>query len=290
MKLKQYISRGIEYVRHGVPKMHISANVIELSTSELLYGRCAIITGGTSGIGYAIAKAFVKAGAKVIITGRNEERIVKAVETLNNVRTENCAYGVRMDVRDVDQIKDAINKLLMDSVFDRSIDILVNNAGIMGRFGISGICENEFDDVINTNIKGPFFLTSFIGQYMKDNHIEGNILNIASSSSLRPANSVYGISKWGIRGFTQGLAKSLIPYGITVNGLAPGPTATPMVLSDINNGIQRSGVFGRYIMPEEIADMAVVLCSRIGKSIVGDVVYMTGGAGLLTTDDIPCKF
>lgn len=290
MALTKYIKRGLEYIFHGVPQTYIEANVVSLAPSELLSGRCALITGGTSGIGFAIAEAFVKAGAKVIITGRSEEKIVTAINNLNKKGDERCAYGTQMDVKNIGQMKDIVGKLVRNDVFACPIDILVNNAGIMGHFGVSDESENDFDEVIDTNLKGPFFLSSFMGQYMKDNHIEGNILNIASSSSLRPANSAYGISKWGLRGFTQGLAKSLISYRITVNGLAPGPTATPMVLNGINKGFQRDGIFGRYIMPEEIANMAVFLVSGIGKAIVGDIVYMTGGYGLLTTDDIPCKF
>ena len=290
MKVKTYIKRGFEYILHGVPQQHISTDITVLSPTDLLSGRNALITGGSSGIGFSIAEAFVKAGAKVVITGRNIEKLNDAVYTLNKIKNNKCALGFQMDITDVENTTGIAKKIIGTALNDTPIDILVNNAGIMGSFGISGICEKEFDDVVSTNIKGPFFLSSTIGQYMKNYHIKGNILNIASSSSLRPANSVYGISKWGLRGFTQGLAKSLIPYGITVNGLAPGPTATPMVINDTSKGIQRNGIFGRYITPEEIANMAVVLVSGIGKAVVGDIVYMTGGAGLLTTDDIPCIF
>ena len=87
---------------------------------------------------------------------------------------------------------------------------------------------------------------------MKDNNIRGNILNIASSSSLRPATSAYALSKWGVRGLTLGLAKSLAPYGIVVNGIAPGPTATPMLLGDDTDNIARSRIpSGRFVMPCE---------------------------------------
>lgn len=125
-----------------------------------------------------------------------------------------------------------------------------------------------------------------MGKYMKENQIAGNILNVGSSSSLRPAISAYSMSKWGIRSLTLGLAKALAPHGITVNGIAPGPTATPMLLGDDLGDIALKGSpIGRYVLPEEIANMAVVLVSPMGQSIVGDMVFMTGGAGVVTYDD-----
>ena len=126
---------------------------------------------------------------------------------------------------------------------------------------------------------------------MVANNIRGNILNIASASSLRPADSPYIVSKWGIRGLTLGLAKSLGKYGITVNAIAPGPTATPMMIKEGQTNLELDRIpLGRYIMPEEIANMAVILVSDMGRSIMGDIVYMTGGAGILTYDDVNYGF
>ena len=122
---------------------------------------------------------------------------------------------------------------------------------------------------------------------MKGHSIQGNILNIASFSSLRPADSAYTLSKWGIRGFTLGMAKTLAPHGIVVNGLAPGQTATPMLMKDSNDGnlsCLRTPL-GRFATPEEIANMAVILVSDMSRSIMGDIIYMTGGSGLLTYED-----
>ena len=151
------------------------------------------------------------------------------------------------------------------------------------------LTEEEFEQVIKTNLNGTFFLSKTVAKYMIQNGIKGNILNIASSSSLRPAASAYTFSKWGIRGFTLGLAKTLAPYGITVNGLAPGPTATPMLHRDGHDITFEKNPMGRFAMPEEIANMAAVLVSDIGRMIVGDIVYMTGGAGVITYDDIEYK-
>lgn len=171
------------------------------------------------------------------------------------------------------------------------IDILVNNAGVLGGY-ISNSTESEYDAVLDTNLKGVFFLSKEIGHYFKDNNIKGNILNIASSSSLLPAASAYTISKWGIRGLTLGLAKVLAPYDITVNGIAPGQTATPMLRStkNLNNIAAPKTPIGRFALPEEIANMAVIMVSDMGRLIMGDIVYMTGGVGNLTNEDLTWWF
>lgn len=125
---------------------------------------------------------------------------------------------------------------------------------------------------------------------MIENHIEGNILNIASASSIRPAISPYHLSKWGLKGMTMGFAKMLAPHGIIVNGIAPGPTATPMLLKKNIKNISIDNSLGRMTLPDEIANMAVILTSELGKSTLGSIVYMTGGSGLLTIDDISYDF
>lgn len=166
------------------------------------------------------------------------------------------------------------------------------NAGVLTYNTVASETEEKYDEVLDTNLKGPYFLCQKVGHYMIDNKIEGNILNIASSSSLRPASTAYTLTKWGLRGFTMGLARMLAPHRITVNGLAPGQTLTAMVKGGSNrSNIVNSNVpLGRFILPEEIANMAVVLVSDMGKAILGDIVYMTGGAGLLSYEDMNYDF
>ena len=170
------------------------------------------------------------------------------------------------------------------------IDILVNNAGVNGQ-GMPNATEEEYDKILDTNLKGVFFLSQMFGKYFIQNGIKGNILNIASASSLRPATSAYSLTKWGVRGLTLGLAKALGKEGITVNGIAPGPTATPMMLKSEETNMNLESIpLGRYIMPEEVANMAVILVSDMGRSIMGELVFMTGGAGNLTFDDVCYSF
>lgn len=289
MQLKNKIKEIIKLI---FPEKKVLANIVELSPNEYLKGRTALITGGTSGIGFAIAKAFLRSGANVIITGRDKSRIENAI---HNLKEENCicrVFGYVLDNANISSFEskfsDILNKLSLENI--TSIDILVNNAGVNCK-GMPNATEEEYDKVLNTNLKGVFFLSQLFGKYMVTNNIKGNILNIASSSSLRPADSAYCVSKWGIRGLTLGLAKSLAKYGITVNGLAPGPTATPMMLKDGQNNMTLKRIpLGRYILPEEIANMATILVSNMGRAVMGDTIYMTGGAGILTYDDVPYTF
>ncbi len=251
---------------------------IETVNEECLKGRIALITGGSSGIGKAIAKHYVKSGAKVILTGRNEDKLKTVVSEIG----DNAKYYV-LDNQDVDKYSFAFEE--MNRYFG-NIDILVNNAGIIGKNNFPNITIEEFDDVIDVNLKGPVFMSQIFVKHCIDNRIRGNILNIGSSSCLRPAISVYTLSKWGIRGLTLGMAKLCAKYGITVNGIAPGPTATPILGQDESDIANRLIPAERFATTEEIAMMAVHLVSSSGRMIMGDMIYMTGGAGNLTFDDM----
>lgn len=288
MNIKKYLKRVARYLLKGLPVNHITTEIVSIDPNDLLKGKKALITGGSSGIGYAIANAFLKSGASVVITGRTEEKLIDCVNKLiiSIPSAKDKISYIVMDNRNVKSFKSIFD----NNIFLQDIDILVNNAGVLGG-DISVATEENYDKVLDTNLKGTFFLSKLVAQNMKDKGIKGNILNIASSSSLRPATSAYTLSKWGIRGLTLGLAKSLAPYGITVNGLAPGPTATPMLIKGKITEITHDSLpVGRYAMPEEIANMAVVLTSEMGRMIVGDIVYMTGGAGIITFDDIDYCF
>lgn len=291
MDIKKYLKRGIKYVLHGQPIKKVYAQVSYLSPSDMLEGRTALITGGTSGIGFEIAKAFINAGATCIITGRKEEKVIDACAKIgNDVSKKGHIYGLAWDVTDVEGNPQRFNKAL-ELVKGEQIDILVNNAGLVGG-EIKDCTEEKYDSILDTNLKGSFFMAQLVARYMKENGIRGNILNIGSSSSLRPATSAYTVTKWGIRGLTKGLAKILSPYGITVNAIAPGPTATPMLMP---NGVKDDIAFptnplGRFVMPGEIANMAVFLVSNMGRSIIGDMIFMTGGSGVVTYDDVHYSF
>lgn len=263
---------------------------VEIPTlyGEVLKGKVAVVTGGTTGIGFEIAKAFIHNGASVIITGRDSERIANAVVKLKKEigNSENMfVCGEVLDNTMTTQIEDRWKQIL-SHIENKHIDILVNNAGVISKTHFGKTDEKDYNLVMETNLKGTYFLSEIVSNYMIENGIKGNILNISSSSALRPAVSAYSMAKWAIHGLTLGMAKKLSPYGIVVNSIAPGPTATRMLQSyNIININRMSSPSERYATASEIANLAVIMVSDMSKMLNGDTMYATGGCGLLTFDD-----
>lgn len=185
-------------------------------------------------------------------------------------------------MRDTEHLPDKVKEA--EALFEENkIDILVNSAGVVVKHDFWGIDEKEYDGIMDTNAKGTFFMSQAVGKAMIEKQVKGHILNVTSSSALRPAWTPYQMSKWAVRGLTLGLADTLLPYGIVVNAIAPGPTATPMLGKTEDSSISEpNNPSKRYAMPEEIASMAVYMVSDAGGMIVGDTVYMTGGSGTIT--------
>lgn len=289
MGIKRIAKKAIRGL--SVQKIPVRVPVLE---GRLLEGRSALITGGTSGIGLAMAEAFVANGCNIVITGRNQGRIDGAVDRIRQSRGAHGGEvaGIIFDssTRDEASFGRALDRA--EEALGVPLDALVNNAGVIAGSSIPGTEMKDFDQAIDTNLRGAYFLSQAFAKRMVRSGMTGNILNVCSSSSLRPATNPYTVSKWGLRGLTVGLAKLLIPYGIVVNGIAPGPTATPMMVSeeDAGNYDFAEVPAGRYAAPEEVANMAVVLVSDLARMVVGDVVYITGGCGNLTFDDIGYPF
>ena len=253
---------------------------------DYLKGKIVLITGGTRGIGFSIAEACLNNKAKVIITGRSIDRIEKAIDKLINKTqvSSNNIKGLELDICNIKMIQQKIYEAV--NLFnEKRIDIFVNNAGVLMGDSIGKTSEEDYEKVLETNLKGTYFMSQNAADYMIKNNVKGNILNVSSASSIRPAISPYMVAKWGVNGLTEGLAKKYIKHGIVVNAIAPGPTATSMLLSD-EDITRDESPSERFIMPEEIANVSVILISEIGRSIVGDTIYMTGGSGTLTLDDI----
>ena len=247
----------------------------DVDFDHILENKHAIVTGGTSGIGLAIAKKMIACGADVTIVGR------EAVKTENIAKELDCGYLV-IDLTDT---KAMISKIT-EFIADKKIDILVNSAGVIDKETWLERTPDHFDLVMNTNLKAAYFMCQTLAKHMIENQILGHILNISSSSSMRPGWGPYQLSKRALNGMTLGFAHKLAPHGITVNGLAPGVTMTPMAshFMDDTDNLAYYNPLRRAETPEEIANLAVFLASNLGTSIVGDTIMITGGSGLLSMD------
>lgn len=246
-------------------------------------GRSAIITGGSSGIGFEIAKALLAGNIdNVILISRSTDKLKKAKTSLG-LKSADKVHLLSVDISNVDLFLCMLNEYLEKISF--KVDILINNAGVMCKQLFPLITEEEYDRVMNTNIKAVFFLSQFFSRYMIKRGIKGNILMVASTSSARPALNPYMLSKWAVRGLTSGLAKALIPYDIVVNGIAPGPTATEMLDKDGKDLYNAKNPSKRYCTAKEVANIASLLVGASGRMIVGELVYISGGAATVTFDD-----
>ncbi len=272
MRIKDLFSPFVKEKK--IPILRIKEN------TELLKDKIVLITGGTSGIGYAIAEVMLRSGAKVIVASSNAGKVEKAV---SNISSDYCK-GMVFNINNISEMESKIKEAC--SFFpENRIDILVNSAGIHHHSGFLEISESEYDNVMDINLKGAFFFTQKICNYMIKNGIHGHILMVSSSSALRPGTSPYHLSKWAIKGFTRGLAKQMLPHNIIVNAIAPGQTATPMLGVDENEDVNCAyAMLGRYILPSEIASWAVLLVSDLGETLAGETIYATGGSGLLSLE------
>jgi 3-oxoacyl-[acyl-carrier protein] reductase len=185
------------------------------------------------------------------------------------------------DIADIDKFKEKIE--IAASIFGK-IDILVNSAGIhTENVDFFTMTSNEYDRVMDVNIKGVYFICKEFVEYMKKHKAKEkkHILLISSSRGSEPAWSPYGVSKWALNGLTKGLAQLLLPYGIIVNAIAPGSTATELIGVKAGDSInsQENGN-NRLIMPVEVANIAKMLVSSSGDMIVGEIIHVSGGRGV----------
>jgi NAD(P)-dependent dehydrogenase (short-subunit alcohol dehydrogenase family) len=238
--------------------------------------RIALITGGGSGIGLAIAKKFVIAGIHTVIVGRDQQKLTAAAEELGP-----ACYPIPADLNDLAAIP-----ALVQQVIDRfgRIDILVNNAGINMKKEFTDVTDEDFDRILHTNVKAVFALSREVVKTMLPLG-KGNIINISSMASQYgiPKVIAYTAAKSAIEGMTRAMAVELSPMGILVNCIAPGFIATDMSAKALNGDAERKQkVFsrtplGRLGDPGDIGDAALFLASDQAKYLTGVVLPVDGG-------------
>jgi NAD(P)-dependent dehydrogenase (short-subunit alcohol dehydrogenase family) len=246
-----------------------------------LKGKVALITGGTEGIGYATAKLFLMEGAKVVITGRSKGKGDAALEKLSGLGEVAFVSG------DVSRSEDA--RKMVDAVIEKfaRIDILFNNAGVyMERF-VEDMTEEEWDRVLDINLKGTFLVTKYAVPHMKRQG-GGAIINNSSDAGLVGNRKcpAYCASKGGISVMTKALALDCAPYKIRVNSVNPGTVDTPMLAadarlsSDIPEYLKVAAAtqpVGRVGRPEEVAHAVLFLASDESSFVTGANLSVDGG-------------
>jgi gluconate 5-dehydrogenase len=241
-----------------------------------LKGKRALVTGGGSGIGLAISKAFLDAGASVIIVGRREDILQEACKTLG----DQASYLVN----DVSQIE--LIPALTAGLEDKGLmlDILVNNAGVNAKKPSLEVTDEEFDRIIQTNLNGLFALTREVARGMAARG-KGVILNITSMAAMYglPKVAAYTSAKSAVLGLTRALAVEWAPQGIRVNAIAPGFIYSDMTDKALNSDPDRKRrvmdrtPMGRMGQAEEVAAAAVFLCSDAASYITGVNLPVDGG-------------
>ncbi len=269
MSLLSYLKRALRYFRPVAIK-HYTAAISYLSPNSRLQGKKIIITGGGRGLGEAMAKKFIQEGAKVLITGRNENNLKFVSEELG------CLY-LPLDVRDTatfDTFISQANSML------GGIDCLVNNAGISLHEGdITHVSTQQFDDQFATNLKGSYFLTQkFIELLLQNPSRKGNILFVSSERGTTVDVLPYGLTKVATNSLVRGLAVRLIRHGIRVNGIAPGVTTSDMTGFKADGNLYCSyNITERVYLPEEVAEVACFLLSDASSCLNGQILECNEG-------------
>ena len=240
--------------------------------------KVAVITGGSQGIGQAVAERLAAEGASVVIGDVNLKGAQETEQKIKEIYKTNVSV-LETDVRKRD---DVFN--LMDSAQNEfgKIDILFNSAGICKRVTIEDITQEEWDRMIEINLRGVFFGCQAVMPFMKSQR-QGRILNMASLAGKVGGIVVgphYAASKAGVICLTKSFAKALGPYGVTVNALAPGPVDTAMIQDwpkDVRDDFAKQAPLGRVAQTEDIAEPALFLLSDAAKHITGEILDINGG-------------
>jgi NAD(P)-dependent dehydrogenase (short-subunit alcohol dehydrogenase family) len=236
-----------------------------------LHGKTALITGGTSGIGRAVAERLAREGADVIITGRDESRgreVVEAVQAAGGRARFMAADLANFD--DVRRLAQATN----------DVDVLVNNAGVFPGGPTEQTTEEAFDVTFDVNVKAPFYLTAMIAPRMAVKG-GGSIINISTMAATIGMNGLaaYGASKAAVESLTKAWTAEYAAQGVRVNTVAPGPTRTPAsaAMGEMFNVLASSTPAGHGATPEEIAAAVSFLASDEASFIYGAILPVDGG-------------
>lgn len=239
-----------------------------------LKGKNIVVTGSSAGIGKAIAIALAQQGANVVVSDLNEDKGKEISKQIEKMGVK--SFFVKADVSDVDQVKNLINTTVKTW---GSIDCAVNNAGIaMIHTPFHEVEEKTLDKVVDVNLKGVFYCMKYeIDEMLKQG--QGAIVNIASIGGLRgtPGMCLYNATKHGVLGLTKSAAVEYAKNNIHINAICPGPTDTGLIPDEFKPQMVKDIPAGKLVQPEQIANLAVFLCSDESSMLIGDAIAADNG-------------
>ena len=248
--------------------------------ASFLKGKVAIVTGGNSGIGKSIVECLAQLGAKVVIDYRSHPEATEALEEEIGAYG-GSSFGVQADVGKLEDLQRLVDTAV--SKYGR-LDIMVNNAGIETRTSILDTTPDDFDKVLNVNLRGVFFATKYAAKQMIAQGSGGRIINISSVHEdwPMPNNTPYCVAKGGVRMLTRTAGVELASKGVTIVNVGPGAVATPINDSTMNNPellakLNAAIPMGRMAQPEEIAKVVGFLASDAASYITATSIFADGG-------------
>ena len=278
MGYKRIIRKIAKFILASQPKSFVQVNIGQIQSGTILLGKKIVITGGGSGLGFAMARKFVSEGAEVLISGRNEEKLKIAIRQLGD-----HAKYIAADVCDVEQSMAFLEKA-KEQLGER-IDCFVSNAGVSLHENIySNVTVEGFDKQFNTKFRAGYFLgKAFLEMKTKeksDRGLNAQLLYITSETGDQVYDIPYGMTNAALNSLVGAFSRRVYKQGIRVNAIAPGVTLTEMTrdyAESSDGNLYRDCASGRTFVPEEVAEVACFLLSDASKCISGEIIHCNAG-------------
>lgn len=267
MEIKKLLIKLLKSIQ---PTTNLTANITYLSPNYRLLGKKIIITGGSGGLGIAMARKFVSEGAEVLISGRNETKLKYIADEIR------CKYIV-FDILNFSEIDSFINRANYEL---GGANVLINNAGISLHEGnIFNVSIEQFDAQFDTNLKASYFLSQrFLKMYENNGYKDGSILFVSSERGDYVDDIPYGLTKVAINSLTQSLSKLMIKRNIRINAIAPGVTASDMTGREVGGNMYAPYyASGRTYQPDEVAEVACFLICDASACLSGQIITCNNG-------------
>lgn len=281
MGLKRIIRKVANFIVFEQPKEKVYVNVAQIQYGGILKDKRIVITGGGSGLGLAMAKRFVSEGAKVLIVGRNEDKLKKAIGEFKSGGADYLVF----DVSNADMANEFF--VQCQQKLNTTIDSFVSNAGVSFHENFfTNVTLDGFDKQFNTNMRGNYFLCkAFLEMKLKEKVDGANLLVISSETGNQAYDIPYGMTKAAVNSMVRALSRRVYQSGIRVNAIAPGVTLSDMTkeYAEASDGnLYRNCASGRIFKPEEVAEVACFLLSDASCCISGEIIHTNAGNHIKT--------